>query len=224
MAFIGAFDASATPEMGGGGFNFRRAEQVMEENDARSLAVLKASIASHGSLWKFAGLLARKFAKYWQWYEEPDNQNLYYFRLYSRVLRWSLTAWLLAPLMLVGLVLALKRFERCAMLYALEYLHHNQRMVNRIYSQDLGQCYYVLQIADYDVDCVTPFSLKQNQPAAQGERFSQIRYGSQVELIVPLSSKFDFTLLQETGDHVEAGIDPLIKITERTNSPRRNNR
>src|SRR5207247_4752159 len=48
-----------------------------------------------------------------------DNQNLYYFRLYSRVLRWSLTAWLLAPLMLVGLVLALKRFERCAMLYAL---------------------------------------------------------------------------------------------------------
>ena len=107
---------------------------------------------------------------------------------------------------------------------SLEYLHHNQRMVNRIYSQDLGQCYYVLQIADYDVDCVTPFSLKQNQPAAQGERFSQIRYGSQVDLIVPLSSKLDFTLLQETGDHVEAGIDPLIKITERTNSARRNQR
>ena len=99
----------------------------------------------------------------------------------------------------------------------LEYLHHNQRMVNRIYSSELGGAYYVLQIADYDVDCVTPFDLKQNQAAAQGERFSMIRYGSQVDLIVPLSSRFDFEILQNTGDHVEAGIDPLIKLTRKTN-------
>jgi len=95
------------------------------------------------------------------------------------------------------------------------YLHHNQRMVNRVYSSDLGQSYYMLQIADYDVDCVTPFDLKQNQAAGQGERFSMVRYGSQVDLIVPLSSKFDFTPLQKTGCHVEAGLDPLIKITEK---------
>ncbi len=98
---------------------------------------------------------------------------------------------------------------------SMEYLHHNQRMVNRIYASELGQSYYVLQIADYDVDCITPFSLKQNQPAAQGERFSQVRYGSQVDLIVPLSARFDFKTLQETGSHVEAGIDPLIKVTEK---------
>jgi phosphatidylserine decarboxylase len=98
----------------------------------------------------------------------------------------------------------------------LEYLHHNQRMVNRIYSSELGLSYYVLQIADYDVDCITPFDLKQNQAAAQGERFSQVRYGSQVDLIVPLSSRFDFTLLQKDSSHVEAGLDPLIKITRKT--------
>src|SRR5213594_1050241 len=92
---------------------------------------------------------------------------------------------------------------------SLEYLHHNQRMVNRIYSSELGQCYYVLQIADYDVDCITPLDLKQNQAAAQGERFSQVRYGSQVDLIVPLSSRFEFTTIQEDGNHVEAGMDPL---------------
>jgi phosphatidylserine decarboxylase len=103
----------------------------------------------------------------------------------------------------------------------LEYLHHNQRMVNRIYSSELGQPYYVLQIADYDVDCITPFDLKQNQAAAQGERFSMIRYGSQVDLIVPLSSRFDFTTLQNMDDHVEAGIDPLIKITKKTQPDRR---
>jgi phosphatidylserine decarboxylase len=97
----------------------------------------------------------------------------------------------------------------------LEYLHHNQRMVNRIHSSQLGQPYYVLQIADHDVDCVTPFNLKQNVAVLQGERFSAIRYGSQVDLIVPLSSRFDFTLLQETGSHVEAGIDPLIKLTNK---------
>jgi len=98
----------------------------------------------------------------------------------------------------------------------LEYLHHNQRMVNRIWSSELAQPYYVLQIADYDVDCITPFDLKQNQAAAQGERFSQVRYGSQVDLIVPLSSRFEFTALQKNGHHVEAGIDPLIKVTRKT--------
>jgi len=103
----------------------------------------------------------------------------------------------------------------------LEYLHHNQRMVNRIYSSELGLSYYVLQVADYDVDCITPFDLKQNQAAAQGERFSMIRYGSQVDLIVPLSSRFDLTTLQNTGDHVEAGIDPLIKITKITKPERK---
>src|SRR5205823_11674292 len=98
----------------------------------------------------------------------------------------------------------------------LDYLHHNQRMVNRIYSSELGQPYYVLQIADYDVDCITPFDLKQNQAAAQGERFSQVRYGSQVDLIVPLSSRFEFTLLQKDGNHVEAGVDPLIKVSRKS--------
>jgi phosphatidylserine decarboxylase len=99
---------------------------------------------------------------------------------------------------------------------SLGYLHHNQRVLNRIYSPHLRQPYYVLQIADYDVDCITPFKVKQNQPVAQGQRFSQVRYGSQVDLIVPLSFRFDFDTVQETGEHVEAGIDPIIKVTERT--------
>jgi len=99
---------------------------------------------------------------------------------------------------------------------SLEYLHHNQRMINRIYSPELSQSYYLLQIADYDVDCITPFQLKQNYPVVQGQRFSQVRYGSQVDLIVPLSPRFEFTTIQNTRDHVEAGVTPLIKVTERT--------
>jgi len=97
---------------------------------------------------------------------------------------------------------------------SMEYLYHNQRVLNRIYATDLAQTYYVLQIADQDIDRITPFLLKHNQPIAQGQRFSQVRYGSQVDLIVPLSSQFELETVQRTGDHVEAGIDAVIKITE----------
>ncbi|WAL63850.1 phosphatidylserine decarboxylase [Amycolatopsis cynarae] len=94
------------------------------------------------------------------------------------------------------------------------YLHHNQRMVNRIDVPALGIPYYVLQVADYDVDAITPFTLKQNQPCQQGERFSQIRYGSQVDLIVPLSARHRFTALVSPREHVEAGVDPIVAIDE----------
>ncbi len=95
------------------------------------------------------------------------------------------------------------------------YLFNNQRVVNRIFSIDLGQAYYVLQVADYDVDCITPFRLKQNQPYSQNQRFSQIRYGSQVDLIIPLSPRWVFTPLLGVGMHVEAGVDPLVRIAAR---------
>jgi phosphatidylserine decarboxylase len=96
-----------------------------------------------------------------------------------------------------------------------DYLHSNQRMVNRVDSHLLGGPYYMVQIADYDVDSITPFELKQNQPVDQGHRFSTIRYGSQVDLIVPLSDAYELETIQQTGHHVEAGVDPVIRITYR---------
>ncbi|HYT69893.1 MAG TPA: phosphatidylserine decarboxylase [Gemmatimonadales bacterium] len=98
------------------------------------------------------------------------------------------------------------------------YLHNNQRVLNRVYAPDLGQPYYILQIADYDVDSILPFQLKQNWPYAQNRRFSQVRYGSQVDLIVPLSDRFEFTPTVPTGMHVEAGVDALIRITPKRRS------
>jgi phosphatidylserine decarboxylase len=96
-----------------------------------------------------------------------------------------------------------------------EYLFNNQRVLNKIFSIDLQDSYYVLQVADYDVDSITPFRLKQNQHFAQNERFSQIRYGSQVDLIVPLSEHHNYEPLLRAGMHVEAGIDPLVRIEAR---------
>jgi phosphatidylserine decarboxylase len=94
------------------------------------------------------------------------------------------------------------------------YVHSNQRMVNRVDSPLLGLSYYVLQIADYDVDSITPFELRQRQPVDQGHRFSMIRYGSQVELIVPLDDRLELETVQPTGYHVQAGVDPLIRVKD----------
>jgi len=93
-----------------------------------------------------------------------------------------------------------------------DYLYVNQRMLNRVDSLALGQPYYMIQIADYDVDSIAPFELRQNQPVDQGQRFSQIRYGSQVDLVVPLSAAHEFEPIQPDGVHVEAGLDPLVRI------------
>lgn len=98
------------------------------------------------------------------------------------------------------------------------YLFNNQRVLNRIFSLDLRQQYYVLQVADYDVDSITPFRLKQNQPFTQNQRFSQIRYGSQVDLIIPLSDAFVYQPLLQQGMHVEAGVDPLVRILRNSHS------
>lgn len=92
------------------------------------------------------------------------------------------------------------------------YLRQNQRMINRIYSPQLRQSYYLLQIADYDVDCILPYRLSQNMPFGQGERFSQIRHGSQVELVIPLTYRYGLEIVQPDGCHVQAGLDPLVKI------------
>ena len=94
-----------------------------------------------------------------------------------------------------------------------DYLHNNQRMLNRVHSPALGLTYHMLQIADFDVDSITPFELKQNWPCAQNERFSQIRYGSQVDLIIPLSARHEFKFTQRPGMHVEAGVDTLVHIS-----------
>ncbi|MFI9006158.1 phosphatidylserine decarboxylase [Actinosynnema sp. NPDC053489] len=93
-----------------------------------------------------------------------------------------------------------------------DYLRRNQRVVNRVVSPRLRLPYYVLQVADHAVDCILPFDLAQNVPRRQGDRFSQIRYGSQVDLVIPLSPGLELEPVQRVTDHVQAGIDPLVRV------------
>jgi phosphatidylserine decarboxylase len=91
------------------------------------------------------------------------------------------------------------------------YLYTNQRVLNRVDSHLLREPYYVLQIADYDVDSITPFDLRQRQPVDQGHRFSMIRYGSQVDLIIPVDRGLDLETVHQTGHHVKAGVDAVVR-------------
>jgi phosphatidylserine decarboxylase len=94
----------------------------------------------------------------------------------------------------------------------LEYLKYNERMLNTIYSPQLDYTYYLVQIADEDVNVIAPFINDQNAPVSQNERFSLIRWGSQVDLVLPLDERYDFDLVLPNEMHVNAGLDKLVKI------------
>ena len=94
----------------------------------------------------------------------------------------------------------------------MEYLKFNERMYNKIYVPSLDYTYHLVQIADEDVNVIAPFTNQQNDVFAQNERFSLIRWGSQVDLVLPLDERFDFELVLEDTMHVNAGLDKLVKI------------
>ena len=93
----------------------------------------------------------------------------------------------------------------------MDYLKYNERMLNKIYNSFLDYTYYVIQIADEDVNVIAPFK-QQGDLCTQNERFSLIRWGSQVDLVLPLDKRFSFELLLKETMHVNAGLDKLIKI------------
>ena len=94
------------------------------------------------------------------------------------------------------------------------YLFTNQRVVNEIYIPELNMSYYLVQVADYDIDCITPFSISQHTPVFQGERFSQIRYGSQVDIVFPVDQSTKINILQSELRHVKAGVDVLFNFAD----------
>ena len=96
----------------------------------------------------------------------------------------------------------------------LGYAFVNERVVTRVYSPRLRQFYYLVQIADREVDTICLFA-QNGEYLKQGQRFGAIRYGSQVDLIIPLTRQFwNFTSLVHGKElyHVEAGTDPLVRV------------
>ena len=94
----------------------------------------------------------------------------------------------------------------------LEYAKNNERMCNTIYNSIIDYTYHVVQIADEDVNVIQHFTTDQNEVFSQNERFSLIRWGRQCDLILPLDDRFNFELQVDDTNHVNAGLDKLVKI------------
>jgi phosphatidylserine decarboxylase len=95
----------------------------------------------------------------------------------------------------------------------MEYLKYNERMFNQVYVPSLDYTYYLIQIADEDVNVIAPFK-HQRDLCTQNERFSLIRWGSQVDLVLPLDSRYNFETILDNTMHVNAGLDKLVKINQ----------
>ena len=96
----------------------------------------------------------------------------------------------------------------------LKYNLYNERKINRVYSNDLQQPYYMVQMADFEVDVIAQY-YKPKSFIEQGKRFAVIKNGSQVDLIIPfINPKIDFINLvdKSLGKHIEAGLDVVVQV------------
>jgi len=91
-----------------------------------------------------------------------------------------------------------------------EFLRFNEKKISKFHCPAIKGAFYIVQVADKDVDCCLTW--RKGQFITQGDRFGQIRFGSQCDLIVPLKKGLKFETLVEPLVHVEAGIDPIIRI------------
>jgi len=90
-----------------------------------------------------------------------------------------------------------------------KYLKNNARVLNRFYIPKYDYSYYIVQIADYDVDVIQHFHMRQNTRVHQGNRFSFIRWGSQCDLVMPLRNDLKIKPLIGEMMHVKAGVDKV---------------
>ena len=94
--------------------------RILAESGNRFVPAILGTLRTHPSVWGYLRQLGGKLAWTWHWYEIPNNENFYYYRLHSAVLRYlPVTFFILAPLGILGLLVAAPRFVSCGTLYCL---------------------------------------------------------------------------------------------------------
>jgi phosphatidylserine decarboxylase len=95
---------------------------------------------------------------------------------------------------------------------AVDYIRQNERVIFEVNVPFYSYKYYIVAIADADVDQILPFSLKHDKHYSQGQRLAVVRWGSQVDLVMPVTKKFNIELMIEDMTHVEGCQDALLRI------------
>ena len=118
LTFVSSNDANALPDAGFG-IDVPRLARFLGDTDG-SWGAAAAAVAERHTAGTYAAMMWRKWDRAWHWFEIPNNENLYYFRLQAPVLAWMpVTFWACAPLALVGLALAGARREKPWILFTL---------------------------------------------------------------------------------------------------------
>ena len=103
-------------------------------------------------------------------------------------------------------------FKRILDYDSMEYLHKNSRRILRNYIPKMNYAYYNVYIADDAVDVILTYE-EPGTLVLQGKRIGFIRFGSTTISVFPIKNMpFDYKLCNKKLTHVEAGIDPIIKI------------
>jgi phosphatidylserine decarboxylase len=98
----------------------------------------------------------------------------------------------------------------------LSYLFCNERKIVSVYNPKIKIKYYLVQIAEKDVDVILNWGMGKDH--TQGDRYGEVRYGSQVDLIIPLTGKTKYEMLAKKNYHVQAGVDAIVRIIGDGNS------
>jgi len=93
----------------------------------------------------------------------------------------------------------------------LNYLFCNEKKISTVMRNKDPQEYYLVQIADKDINVIINWA--DGAYLQQGERFGMIRWGSQVDLIIPLEEDGPkYKILTKPLMHVEAGVDKIVGV------------
>ena len=118
LTFVSANEATNQPDEGNY-VNTAVLARFLGETDGGWAAALSAAFAGH-SITSYAGLLWEKWSLAWHWYELPNNDNFYYAQQRVPLLNWlPMTAFVISPLALAGLILGVRRLRQVWMLYLL---------------------------------------------------------------------------------------------------------
>lgn len=130
LAFTSAggvtFITSNTPDYvkRGPSMSLEYAPAILAQTRGAFVPTVWRTLRTHDQLWDYVKLLKERFTVNWQWIEIPNNCNFYYYRLWSRILSClPVTFYILAPLGIVGVFLALPSIGKSWPLYLLIATH-----------------------------------------------------------------------------------------------------
>jgi tetratricopeptide (TPR) repeat protein len=110
FTFVASNAAGANPDVGWE-IDAPVLASFLGETDGGMRAAVRTTLEAHTPA-SYARLLWRKWDRTWHWFDIPNNENRYYVQREVPLLAWlPVTFWLVSPLALVGVAIALPRIR-----------------------------------------------------------------------------------------------------------------